>query len=245
MLRHYSFKQKAMMVINLVFYLIFLIMVIYAALHNGGEITSILFVIVGIIALVCGSLSEYLKLQYNEALWHLNFKLDTAKAKEIHADLCKKDLLGMYKNDSSLFDVMVAIEEKDGNRALRIIEENEKKFNSNVETLLIRLYYEMRACLLLGKDKKINEIYNDVKNIEKMKKRPKIFQYDELDGIYERARKNRSGAFEHFSKVNMAYMNPKEMKFILENLVLCAPADQKKQYEEDLRKLEKAIDESK
>lgn len=245
MLRHYSFKQKAMMVINLIFYILFAVMVIYAAIHNGGDLSSILFVIVGLVCLVFGILSEYLKYQYNEALWYLNFKLDTKKAKEIYENMLKKDIFGMYKNDRALFDVMVAIEEKDGNRALKIIEENEKKFNSNVETLLIRLYYEMRACLLTGKDKKINELYNDVKNIEKMKKRPKIFQYDELDGIYERARKNRSLAFEHFQKVNTAYMNPKETKFILENLILLAPAEQKAYYQEDMKRLEGLINESK
>ncbi len=245
MFKHYSFKQKARMVINLAFYILFAIMVIYAAIHAKGDISSILFVLLGIVCLLFGSYSEYLKLLYNEALWYLNFKLDTRKAKELYEKLCEKDILGMYKNDRALFDVMVAVEENDGHRALKIIEDNEQKFGSNVETLLIRLYYEMRACLLTGKDKKINEIYNDVRNIEKMKKRPKIFQYDELDGIYERARKNRSAAFEHFQKVNMAYMNPKETKFILENLVLLAPAEQKAKYQEDLDKLLKAIDESK
>ena len=245
MFKHYSFKQKARMVINLTFYILFAIMVIYAAVHAKGDISSILFVLLGIVCLVFGSYSEYLKLLYNEALWYLNFKLDTRKAKELYENLCEKDILGMYKNDRALFDVMVAVEENDGHRALKIIEENEQKFGSNVETLLIRLYYEMRACLLAGKDKKINEIYNDVRNIEKMKKRPKIFQYDELDGIYERARKNRFAAFEHFQKVNMAYMNPKETKFILENLVLLSPAEQKAKYQEDLDKLLKAIDESK
>ena len=84
MLKHYSFKQKAMMFINLAFYIIFLLMVIYGAFHTNGELLSILFVVVGIIALVFGVLSEYLKLRYNEALWYLNFKLDTAKAKEIY-----------------------------------------------------------------------------------------------------------------------------------------------------------------
>ena len=245
MLKHYSFKQKVRMFINLIFYVLFALIVIYGAFHTNGEILSILFVIVGIICLVLGSLSEYLKLQYNEALWYLNFKLDTKKAREVYEKLCRYDILGMYRNDSSLFDVMVAIEEKDGNRALKIIEENDKKFSSNVETLLIRLYYEMRACLLLGKDKKINEIYNDVKNIEKMKKRPKIFQYDELDGIYERARKNRAGAFAHFQNVNTAFMNPKETRFILENLILLAPADQKQYYQDDMKRLMELVDESK
>ncbi len=245
MLRHYSFKQKVMMIINLVFYLLFAIMVIYAAFHTEGDLLSILFVIAGIICLIFGTLSEYLKLQYNEALWHLNFKCDPAKAKQLYKKLCRHDILGMYKNDRALFDVMCAVEEKDGSTVLKIIKDNEKKFNANVETLLIRLYYEMRAYLLLGKEKKINEIYNDVRNIEKMKKRPKIFQYDELDGIYERARKNRAAAYEHFQKVNTAFMNPKETKFVLENLVLLAPADEKKHYEEDLERLQKLIDEGK
>ncbi len=245
MLRHYSWKQRIMMVIDLVFYVLFALMVVYAAFHAKGELSAILFVIVGIVALVFGCLSEYLKLMYNEALWHLNFKLDTEKAKEIYEKICRYDVLGMYRNDRSLFDVMVACEEKDGNRILNIIKENDKKFTANVEALLIRLYYEMRANLLLGREKKINDLYNDVRNIEKMKKRPKIFQYDELDGIYERARKNRKDAYEHFQKVNTAYMNPKETKFILENLILLAPAEEKKEYERQMQELMRLIDESK
>ena len=48
MLRHYSFKQKARMIINLCFYILFLIMVIYAAVNNKDDIASILFVVLGI-----------------------------------------------------------------------------------------------------------------------------------------------------------------------------------------------------
>ncbi|MBQ1811730.1 MAG: hypothetical protein II009_03815, partial [Erysipelotrichaceae bacterium] len=96
-----------------------------------------------------------------------------------------------------------------------------------------------------GSNGESTECYNDVRNIEKMKKRPKIFQYDELDGIYERARKNRSLAYEHFKKVNMTNMNPKEMKFIFENLILTAPAEEKKQYQDGLDQLMKVVNESK
>ena len=78
-----------------------------------------------------------------------------------------------------------------------------------------------------------------------MKKRPKIFQYDELDGIHERALNNRGRAYELFQNVNTAYMNPKEKKFILENLVFLAPVNEKKEYQEQLDALMEAVRESK
>lgn len=244
MFKHYSFKQKLSSIFTMVAYVLFALMVIYAGMYAGGDYRSILFVILGIASLIFGGLNEYLKHLYNEALWHLNFKIDTKKACEVYDKLSKYDLFGMYKRNRGLFDTMVAIEEKDGNRALKIIEENSKKYNSNVELLLIRRYYEMRAYMLIGKEKKVNEAYNDVKNIEKMKKRPKIFQYDELDGLAERAKKNRSLAYDHFAKVNMTNMNPKEMKFILENLIITAPDSKKDEYKADLEKLMEAVSES-
>ena len=245
MLKHYSFRQKASMIITIIFYILFFFMVVYAAIYSHGDIRSILFAILGVVALVFGILNEYIKLLYNEALWYLNFKLDTKKASEYYDRLCKVDIFKSYVKDRGLFDTMVAIEEKDGQRALKIIQDNDKKFTANVEMLLIKLYYEMRAYLLLGRDKKINECYNDVRNIEKMKKRPKIFQYDELDGIHERALNNRGRAYELFQNVNTAYMNPKEKKFILENLVFLAPVNEKKEYQEQLDALMEAVRESK
>lgn len=244
MFKHYTLKHKLSTILTMLFYIIFLLMVIYAAFNSKGDYRSILFVIIGIVALIFGTLNEYIKYLYNESLWYLNFKIDTKKACETYDKLTKYDIFGMYKKNRGLFDTMVAIEEKDGKRALKVIEDNIKKYNSNVELLLIRCYYEMRANLLLGRDKRVNEIYNDVRNIEKMKKRPKIFQYDELDGLAELARKNKGLAYDHFVKVNMKNMNPKEMKFVLENLILTSPENMRGQYQEDLSRLLEAVDES-
>ena len=140
---------------------------------------------------------------------------------------------------------MVALERKDPKLVLKTIDDNDKKFSANVEMLLIKCYYQMRAYLLLGQTQKLNTVYNDVVNIEKMKKRPKIFQYDELDAIHKLGIKQTKEAYNLFKNVNMAYMNPKECKFILEELVLTAPEYEKKEYQKQLETLMETVNESK
>ncbi len=242
--KHYSLKQKIFMILTFVFYVAFLFMIINVIRNYKGDVADTAFIVIGVIALGFGILNEYLKLQYNEALWYLNFKLDPDKASDIYNNLCKKDIFGLYKKDRSLFDVMVYLEKNDPNKVLEIIKSDEKKFNSNVETLLIRLYYEMRAHLLLGHTKKINEIYMDVQNIEKMKRKPKIFQYDEFHAMKQLALNNKGNAYEYFKKVNMENMNPKEQKYILENLIKLAPRTEVENYQNMLEKLMEKIDES-
>lgn len=70
-------------------------------------------------------------------------------------------------------------------KALELIKKNEKRFRSNVELLIIMYYYQIRAYLLLGNAKKVNEVYSDALVIRKMKKRPNIINYHELDGLHE------------------------------------------------------------
>lgn len=244
MFKHYSFKQKLLMIFTLLVYVAFAFFVIKAAI-NDKSIAGYAFVILGVVALIFGSLNEYLKLLYNEALWYLNFKLDPDKASQIYDKLEKKDIFKTYINNRGLFDTMVALEKNDPKMVLKIIDENDKKFSANVEMLLIKCYYQMRAYLLLGQTQKLNAVYNDVVNIEKMKKRPKIFQYDELDGIHKLGIKQTGEAYKLFKNVNMAYMNPKECKFILEELILTSPDNEKETYREQLETLMETVNESK
>lgn len=244
MFKHYSLKQKIIMIFTLAIYFAFAFFVIKTAI-NDKSTAGILFVIIGVVALIFGSLNEYLKLLYNETLWYLNFKLDLDKASEIYDKLETKDVFKTYVNNRGLFDTMVALERKDPRLVLQTIEENDKKFSANVEMLLIKCYYQMRAYLMLGQTQKLNTVYNDVKNIENMKKRPKIFQYDELDAIHKLGIKQDGEAYKLLKNVNMAYMNPKECKFILEELILTAPNNEKEAYKEQLEILMETVNESK
>lgn len=244
MFKHYSLKQKILMIFTLIIYIVFAFLVIKAAISDHS-IAGIVFVVFGIIALIFGILNEYLKLLYNEALWFLNFKLDPFKASEIYDDLERKDLFKTYKNNRGLFDTMVALEKGDPLLVLKTIEANDKKFSANVELFLIKCYYQMRAYLLLGQSQKLNVVYNDVSNIKKMKKRPKIFQYDELDAIHKIAIKQYGEAYNLLKKVNITNMNPKECKFIFEELFKTAPENEKPKYKKQLDILMENVSENK
>ncbi len=244
MIKHYSLKQKIIMLFTIAVYIAFAVFVIQAAI-NDHSVSGYAFVALGIVSLIFGTLNEYLKMLYNEALWYLNFKLDTDRATKLYEKLIKKDIFKIYEKNRGLFDTMVALEKNQPREVLSIIEQNDKKFSANVEMLLIKSYYQMRAYLLLGQSQKLNVVYNDVKNIEKMKKRPNVFQYDELDGIHKLAIKQNGEAYNLFKKVNMQNMNPKERKFILEQLIITAPNSEKDTYKEELNKLMEVVNESK
>ncbi len=244
MIKHYSLKQKIIMIFTIAVYTAFAHYVIQAALKDHS-ISGYAFVALGIVSLIFGVLNEYLKMLYNEALWYLNFKLDTKTATELYDKLIKKDIFKIYEKDRGLFDTMIALENNKPKEVLSIIEKNDKKFSANVEMLLIKCYYQMRAYLLLDQGQKLNVVYNDVKNIEKMKKRPNIFQYDELDAIHKLAIKQNGEAYNLFKKVNMQNMNPKERKFVLEKLIFTAPDSEKETYREELNKLMEIVNESK
>lgn len=219
--KNYSTKQKISVVISYLFYVGFVAIVISNFIYNTRNVWSYVLLVFCAVALYVAILREYLKLLNDDATFDLNFKLNPEEAKRKYDLLCERDLFQMYRKDRGLFDVMVAIQEGKGQEALDIIAANEKKFRTTMDTLLIMYYYQMRAYLLLGNTKRINEIWFYVDGIEKMKskQRPKVFQWDELHGIHEIAVGNRGIALDRFKNVNMVLMNPKEREFILRNII--------------------------
>ncbi len=245
MLRHYSLKQKITTILKLLIYAAFVFFVIQTAVEDHS-LSGIVFVIIGIVALIFGLLNEYLKYLYNEALWYLNFKIDVDKACQLYDKLVKHDLFHIYEKDRAMFDVLVALERKQSQKIVQIIKNNEKKFSANVELYLIKTYMLMRAYLLQNNRKMVNELYADVINIKNMKKgKPKVFQFDELEGIKYSAAKEYKQAYEHYKNINMKLMNYRERKFILEQLILTAPNTEKEIYKEKYNVLMGLINESK
>lgn len=243
MFKHYSAKQKATTFLTIALYVAFIYFVLKALIEDHTT-SGYIFVVLGIVALIIGTLNEYLKYLYNESLWLLNFKLDPDKAEEVYNKMVSLDIFKIHQDNRGLFDTMVALERKEPRKVIEIINANEKKFSANVEMLLIKTYYEMRAYLLLKQTGKINNLYVDVKNIEKMKKKPKIFQFDELHAIHEIAQGHNGEAYNRLKNVNMKNMNPKEQKFILEQLIVTAPNNEKEEYKELLDKLLELVSES-
>ena len=242
MFKHYSPKQKVKTVIDIIFYLIFAYMVISVVINKDFTISGIAFLIIGIVCLVFGIRNEILKQKYNKALFTLNYCCNPDKAEEQYNELVEKDIFNIYRDDRALCDIMIELERGNPKKVLKIIEDDDKKFSANVELLLIKFYYQMRAHLMLGNTKAINEIYNDVKNIAAMKKRPKIFSYDELEGIHQLALNNKGRALDCFKKINTIHMNPKEKKFILENLIALSSGQDKEDYQAEYDTLLQVIE---
>lgn len=225
-MKKYSVKQRIVTLINGAIFLAFLVLVftMFADSRKTVFDWGILIVCLGVF--LSAVYYEYLRHLYNDALYTLNFRLDPELAEAKYRRLCRLDFTKNYEKNNGIFEVMLAIEQQDAEKALALIDKNEKRFRSSVELLIIMYYYQIRAYLLLGNTKKVNAIYSEAQIIEKMKKRPNIINYHELEGLHELALGNRKKALAAFKEVNVSKMNPKEMLFITSQLAeLSAPAE--------------------
>ena len=185
----------------------------------------------------CAVYYEYLKYLYQDALYTLNFLLDPEAAEMKYQRVCRMDITKNYEKNSGIFEVMLAMEKKEPDKVLKLIAKNEKKFRSSVELLIVMYYYQIRAYLMLGNVKKVNQVYSEAQDVEKMKKRPNLIHYDELDGLHELALGNNKKAYECFKSVKVSKMNPKEIIFIYSQLANLSSGEEKAEYQQRIQAL--------
>lgn len=90
---------------------------------------------------------------------------------------------------------------------------------------------------MLGNVKKVNQVYSEAQAVEKMKKRPNLIHYDELDGLHELALGNNKKAYECFKSVKVSKMNPKEIIFIYSQLANLSSGEEKAEYQQRIQAL--------
>lgn len=230
MFSHYSKKEKQKLVFNIITYCVFIFMMatlLFVNLKDG--INIIILFILCFIALCLCLYKEYLNYYYLLALYELNYEIKPEKALETFERVIQKDITHTYEKDRGLFDVMVASNLKQYDKVIELIKKDEDKFNSSVEMLLVKDYFLMKAYAANHKTKESLGLFNDVKSMEKMKKRPEPIQFEMYYGLHYLCIDNLNKAFDHFSKVDRTRINPKENKELLEYLVFTCKNDAKKQ----------------
>ncbi len=104
MLKHNTRRTILIVVVNMIFYLAFLIMTLIAAIATK-ESRMIFFAIFGVLALLLGTCREFVRLRYGDAIWYLEEKMDAAEAKRRYEELASKDILKVYEDEKVLWDV--------------------------------------------------------------------------------------------------------------------------------------------
>ena len=240
MLKHNTKKTFLIMIVNMAFYLAFLIMTLYAALVSK-EGRAILFAVFGFLAFLLGVYREYVRLKHGEARWYLDEKLDADEAKKRYDELMEKDILKVYEDERPLWEAMVANEKKQAKKVLNLIDMHPKQFSSNNEMKLWRYYYEARAGLFLGRTKRVADACEGYQN---MKRKSDRIQEAEMEGMKELVYDHRDSAYECFLKVKREKLTSREKKFVLENLIKLAPLKEKEPYERELQELMEKVRES-
>ena len=238
-MKNLSKRGKVNYFFTIISYILFAIFTISIIVFGSNTIFKWIVVVVFVFFFIAGIFVEYLNRKYLKALYALNFELNTNKAVALFDDLEKHDLLKGYKNTRIIFDAQVALEEKRFDDALKIIKDNDKIFRTDLELLSIMQYIKLR-CYVAKKDtKRAAEAYKQLKMIYSQKKAPKIFSFDEIEGLYQMAIKNEFSAYKCFKNINMKTMNTREMKFIITCLRDLTPyQNEKEQYTEDLENIE-------
>lgn len=236
-MKKYSIKQQITTIINAAIFLGFLGLTFSMFMNSEKTILDWAMLILCLAIFACAVYYEYLKYLYQDALYTLNFLLDPEAAEMKYQRVCRMDITKNYEKNSGIFEVMLAMEKKEPDKVLKLIAKNEKKFRSSVELLIVMYYYQIRAYLMLGNVKKVNQVYSEAQAVEKMKKRPNLIHYDELDGLHELALGNNKKAYECFKSVKVSKMNPKEIIFIYSQLANLSSSEEKAEYQQRIQAL--------
>ena len=236
-MKKYSIKQQITTIINAAIFLGFLGLTFSMFMNSEKTILDWAMLILCLVIFACAVYYEYLKYLYQDALYTLNFLLDPEAAEMKYQRVCRMDITKNYEKNSGIFEVMLAMEKKEPDKVLKLIAKNEKKFRSSVELLIVMYYYQIRAYLMLGNVKKVNQVYSEAQAVEKMKKRPNLIHYDELDGLHELALGNNKKAYECFKSVKVSKMNPKEIIFIYSQLANLSSGEEKAEYQQRIQAL--------
>ena len=236
-MKKYSIKQQITTIINAAIFLGFLGLTFSMFMNSEKTILDWAMLILCLEIFACAVYYEYLKYLYQDALYTLNFLLDPEAAEMKYQRVCRMDITKNYEKNSGIFEVMLAMEKKEPDKVLKLIAKNEKKFRSSVELLIVMYYYQIRAYLMLGNVKKVNQVYSEAQAVEKMKKRPNLIHYDELDGLHELALGNNKKAYECFKSVKVSKMNPKEIIFIYSQLANLSSGEEKAEYQQRIQAL--------
>ena len=236
-MKKYSIKQQITTIINAAIFLGFLGLTFSMFMNSEKTILDWAMLILCLAIFACAVYYEYLKYLYQDALYTLNFLLDPEAAEMKYQRVCRMDITKNYEKNSGIFEVMLAMEKKEPDKVLKLIAKNEKKFRSSVELLIVMYYYQIRAYLMLGNVKKVNQVYSEAQAVEKMKKRPNLIHYDELDGLHELALGNNKKAYECFKSVKVSKMNPKEIIFIYSQLANLSSGEEKAEYQQRIHAL--------
>lgn len=242
----YSLKTKLLAAVNIIIFILFLVFSLNIFFKSDKSFIDYLMLLLYLLMLLAALYYEYLKYLYQEALYSLNFKLDTERALNIYNKLCRIDITKTYAKKSAIFPVMLLIEDNKAKDALKLIKQNEKQFRSSVELLAIMYYYQIRAYLILNNAAKVNEVYSQFQEIAKLKKRPKIIDYDEVEALHALSLGNKKKAYDCFKKIKLKKRNPKEIIFIWRNLAALSSGTEQSEIINKIKMLEEEIkDESK
>ena len=244
-MKYYNKKELGKIFVRFLFYILFIILLVNIAVRTESSWQKWFLIVFGVIALVVTGLSEYLKYLYNQALYALNFELNPEKAIVFFDKVDAHDIFKGYRKTRYVFDVQVSIEQNRAEDVLDIIEKQYDYFNSSVELKMIQYYYQLRAYCMLNRHNKLKATYENINRLRRLKKPPRIFSFDEIDGIYYLGMKDYRKAYRSFQKVDMKYMNPKECCFILKQLCLLSKDGKNQKYKKEYDELVGEIYESK
>ena len=218
----YSKKQVVKRILNIASVLVFLGLVLYYFFFAGKTMITAFAGAVCVLIAILFLYHEYLDHLFLKALYYLNQENDPDRALEAFEAVTKADIFKTYEKDRGLFDAMVAIEKGENERVIHIVEENDEKFRSSVEMLMIRAFFLMRAYQELGEKGKVLSVFEDIKDIEKMKKRPDPVPIEEYYGIVSLAKGDKKKAYQYFSSIDKNRLNPKERSYVLKKQLECA-----------------------
>ena len=213
--RKLQLSPQANRIISYIFYALFALLIIYNIVNTNKTSYKIMYLILLIVILGFALYSEFLKHLYEKAIKQLAYDCNPKQATQTFDFLMTKDFAHAYRNSRILFDTLCAMDELNIETTKRLLATNDKFFHSTLDQLLI-YHYSQFFIAFLSNDEATGKIeYQKIirmkeSKVKGMKVSP-LFNWDQLDGMYQFMRQDIKQSINLLKKVDTTYMNPREM----------------------------------
>lgn len=242
---NYSFSSEAKRIIHIIIAIIFLFYSIYLINQASTVPVKIAYIAITVIFLSVYVYVEYLEYLSERAIKTLNNECNPEKAKAIYDKLQKINFFKSYKNNRILFDAIYYLAIYEPQNTIKLLQDNDKYFRSNIDALFIRNVSLFIAYIESGNKTQAKKAYPDIIKLKgskvKGKKLSPLYNWDELEALHFYISNDFDKACKTYRKVNISHMNNKEKTqyylFFYKSLLQNKEIDEANQVKNELDKV--------
>lgn len=209
--------QKIRWVVMLFIILAFVFITYNTIIHQESLAMKIFVFVVAVIVIGVTLFYEYLKKKYTDLQKSLVTAHSIKETQALRDELVKLDKVNGMKDSIALFDVLFSLDKNQPEETLRLLDQNDKFFRSNLDMILVRRFSTFKAYTLINNrtqtKKAVQELYKlKETNLNQSKKMSLLYNWDQIEAMnLGYAQNDPRKALKVYQSMDTSKMNPREL----------------------------------